>query len=451
VEKTMATTIQCAAKGQSKAMKLLYEANKRKVYYVSLCLLGDKEQASEAASWVFKNVWSNMTAHGIATEEEFTHLAISNVVDYCKRKISKQNSKAFKIPYNNNFLITGDSFISENSESFEKNVLSQLPELQRFIFVLHTIGGYSPEQMASTFKFNLKAIEYALEAEKSNIEHVMAHLKEEGKYSYESIVESIQNGEKNLKVPDKIDEQAVAVIDSIASPIEKKKRKNIALVSVITAVLCLCIIGAIFFAIHLLSKTDTSGEDGTSVTDKTTENGSDTTNNSAALDADLTYYADIEIQDYGLITVQLDQESAPISAANFVSLAESGFYDGLTFHRIIEGFMMQGGDPNGNGSGGSENTIVGEFAANGYDNNLSHTRGAISMARSNAFDSASSQFFIVHEDSTYLDGQYAVFGYVTEGLEVVDAVCEAAEPTDSNGTIPADAQPVITSITIRKE
>lgn len=118
----------------------------------------------------------------------------------------------------------------------------------------------------------------------------------------------------------------------------------------------------------------------------------------------------------------------------------------------MEGFMMQGGDPNGDGTGGSENTIVGEFADNGYENNLSHTRGAISMARSgDDYDSASSQFFIVQEDSTYLDGQYAVFGYVTEGLEVVDAVCEAAEPTDDNGTIEADAQPVIPSITIRTE
>ncbi len=114
---------------------------------------------------------------------------------------------------------------------------------------------------------------------------------------------------------------------------------------------------------------------------------------------------------------------------------------------------MQGGDPNGNGTGGSEQCIVGEFTDNGYENSLSHTRGAISMARSSGnYDSASSQFFIVQEDSSSsLDGQYAVFGYVTEGLDVVDAVCEAAEPTDNNGTIEADAQPIITSITIRTE
>lgn len=167
-----------------------------------------------------------------------------------------------------------------------------------------------------------------------------------------------------------------------------------------------------------------------------------------ALEDDVTYTAKIDIQDYGTVTVKLDQSAAPITCANFVELAESGFYDGLTFHRIIEGSMMQGGDPEGTGYGGSEHNIVGEFSSNGYDNPLSHTRGAISMARSNDPNSASSQFFIVQQDATFWDGDYAVFGYVTDGMDVVDAVCEAAQPTDGNGTIPADQQSVITSITI---
>ena len=156
----------------------------------------------------------------------------------------------------------------------------------------------------------------------------------------------------------------------------------------------------------------------------------------------------IEIENYGSITLVLDGKAAPITVKNFVELAESGFYNGLTFHRIMSGFMMQGGDPLGNGTGGSDNKIKGEFKQNGVDNPLSHTRGAISMARSNQPDSASSQFFIVHADSTFLDGAYAAFGYVTEGIEVVDKVCEDAKPVDNNGTIPADAQPVIKSITI---
>ena len=157
----------------------------------------------------------------------------------------------------------------------------------------------------------------------------------------------------------------------------------------------------------------------------------------------------IVVQDYGTITVALDPAAAPITVANFVDLAKSGFYDGLTFHRIMSGFMIQGGDPDGNGTGGSGKTIKGEFGANGVKNDLSHTRGAISMARSNAsMDSASSQFFIVHQDSLFLDGQYACFGYVTSGMEVVDAICAAVPVQDNNGTVLAKDQPIITSITI---
>jgi len=165
--------------------------------------------------------------------------------------------------------------------------------------------------------------------------------------------------------------------------------------------------------------------------------------------AENSYTADIEVEGYGTITLALDASAAPVTTENFVSLAREGFYDGLTFHRIIEGFMIQGGDPDGNGTGGSEQTIKGEFRENGVENSLSHTRGAISMARSNDYDSASSQFLIVHEDSTFMDGSYAAFGYVTEGMEVVDAICADAEPIDGNGSIAPGNQPVILSVTIQ--
>ena len=161
------------------------------------------------------------------------------------------------------------------------------------------------------------------------------------------------------------------------------------------------------------------------------------------------YTAVIDIADYGAITLELDGDSAPLTVANFVKLAKDGFYDGLTFHRIMDGFMMQGGDPNGNGTGGSDETIPGEFSANGYDNPISHTRGTISMARAQDPNSASSQFFICQADSTFLDGNYAAFGHVTEGMDVVDAICADAQPTDDNGTIPPEAQPVINSVTIQ--
>ncbi len=160
------------------------------------------------------------------------------------------------------------------------------------------------------------------------------------------------------------------------------------------------------------------------------------------------HHAEIIIKDYGQVDVELDADTAPITVTNFVKLVQEGFYDGLTFHRIMDGFMMQGGDPLGNGTGGSEETIKGEFEKNGVKNDLSHTKGAISMARSQAMDSASSQFFIVQTDSAFLDGSYAAFGYVTEGMEIVDKICKDANPIDDNGTIPGEEQPVIESITI---
>ncbi|MBQ1492246.1 MAG: peptidylprolyl isomerase, partial [Blautia sp.] len=153
-------------------------------------------------------------------------------------------------------------------------------------------------------------------------------------------------------------------------------------------------------------------------------------------------------QDYGRIELELNATVAPLSVTNFVKLAQDGFYDGLTFHRIISGFMIQGGDPNGNGTGGSVDKIHGEFSQNGVENPISHKRGVISMARSTDFNSASSQFFIMHGDAEYLDGAYAAFGQVTSGIEVVDKICDNAQPTDSNGTIRPEAQPVITRLVI---
>ena len=160
------------------------------------------------------------------------------------------------------------------------------------------------------------------------------------------------------------------------------------------------------------------------------------------------HHARISVKDYGEIQVELDADTAPITVTNFVKLAQDGFYDGLTFHRIMDGFMVQGGDPLGNGTGGSDEEIKGEFSNNGVENDISHTRGVISMARAMDPDSASSQFFIVHEDSTFLDGDYAGFGHVTEGMDVVDKICEDAQPIDDNGTIVPEEQPVIESITI---
>ena len=193
---------------------------------------------------------------------------------------------------------------------------------------------------------------------------------------------------------------------------------------------------------------DTKEDTNDAENDKDTSEAEPTVTPKMATEEELTgiHHADISIRDYGDIQVELDADTAPVTVTNFVKLVQDQFYDGLTFWRIMDGFMMQGGDPKGNGTGGSGETIKGEFSSNGVDNDISLTRGTISMARSTDPDSASSQFFIVQSDSTFLDGDYAAFGHVTEGMDIVDKICKEAKPTDDNGSIKADEQPVIESI-----
>ena len=155
------------------------------------------------------------------------------------------------------------------------------------------------------------------------------------------------------------------------------------------------------------------------------------------------HHAEIVVKNYGTIALELDSDVAPITVENFANLVNEGFYNGLTFHRIISGFMIQGGDPLGNGTGGSSKTIKGEFASNGVKNSISHVRGTISMARSSMPNSESSQFFIVHQDSTFLDAKYAACG-----MEVVDKICADTAVEDDNGTVAKNNQPVIEKITI---
>lgn len=195
------------------------------------------------------------------------------------------------------------------------------------------------------------------------------------------------------------------------------------------------------------SKSDTTSETKATKAPKATETAEVTKEpESKTTDTKGKHHAKIKVKNYGTIEVELDGDTAPITVANFVKLVNEKFYDGLTFHRIISGFMIQGGDPLGNGTGGSDETIKGEFSSNGVENNISHKRGVISMARSSDPDSASSQFFIMHQDSTYLDGEYAAFGKVTKGMSVVDKICEDVTPTDGNGTVEKADQPVIESI-----
>lgn len=462
-----------ASKGNRTAMNQLYESNKTQVYYVANALLRGSPLATEATKWAIISSLQSLSRGMIQTEKEFADYAIVQVANYCKKDITKKDSHAFRVPPKKNFRITSvDENVVKSAKRPCEYYFNSLPASQRFVFVLRLIGGMNEEQISDVIGLKISIIHSIIEVEPDNLAKIYFTVKNNVEHcvppTKELISSSFKEELSKVSVPEALDKKVEDYIDSVATPIEdaekKKYKKRISIT--IAAIICIVALILVFSG----SEDDDTSTDSVETTETTvsdSENGEDEvvtdeteaeevtkedTSISEAFDSTLTYYADIEIEGYGTITVLLDQEAAPITVENFVTLAESGFYDGLTFHRIIEGFMMQGGDPNGDGTGGSEETIVGEFTDNGYENELSHTRGAISMARSDEYDSASSQFFIVHEDSSSsLDGQYAVFGYVTEGMEIVDEVCETAEPTDSNGSIASDEQPIITSITIRTE
>ena len=190
-------------------------------------------------------------------------------------------------------------------------------------------------------------------------------------------------------------------------------------------------------------------------TTETTGNGETASNSESSDNTDTTkltgtHKAVMTIKDYGEIHITLDADTAPITVANFIKLAKQGFYDGLTFHRAVPGFVIQGGDPSGDSTGGSDENIKGEFAANGVQNNLSHKRGVLSMARANDPNSASSQFFIVLDDAAIpsLDGMYAAFGWVTKGMEIADKIAQLPVVDSYSGLVDRSKQPVIESVKI---
>ena len=205
----------------------------------------------------------------------------------------------------------------------------------------------------------------------------------------------------------------------------KNKLRNT--VKTVTALLAVMLIGATGCGNIATLKEEEANKNSTEIAEQAMPQAFDEASVASMMDAAKKEAYDaiveIDVENYGKIKLKLNAEAAPITVANFIKLVNEGFYDGLTFNRVMPGFMIQGGDPNGDGTGGSGKTIYGEFAANGYDNPISHKRGVISMANSSADpNSASSQFFIMHEDAPHLDGNYAAFGKVIEGIETVDEI-----------------------------
>lgn len=431
----------------------LYEKYWRDVKSVCICLLMNDNLAEKAVVWSFCNVWSSVLNGKIETEEVFKQRLLEKAVIYCRRRCQKKGQNTLPIPSQKNFIVSNVRKCQEK-QSVWKTLLEELPLAGRFVFVLHKMLEFDKEKISEITGLKIPVVEAALAVEDQNIARTYVML---GQQAYTtSIDKEIKNEIEDTKLSEEAKKQILESIDILVRPLIKAERRK-KFLNVGIGILAILLVGIVIVVgkscVSKMLQEDETKQESSSSDASSTEIIDESTSDTAVTGADeitATHYAEIAIENYGTITVALDGNTAPETVENFVTLAKEGFYDGLTFHRIIEGFMMQGGDPKGDGTGGSEDTIIGEFSENGVENPLSHTRGAISMARSEDYDSASSQFFIVHKDSTSLDGQYAVFGYVTEGMDIVDEICESAEPTDDNGTIPSDQQPIITSVSIKE-
>ncbi len=418
----MSSLISRAADKHPAAMRQLYDTYKATAFTVALQLLGTDDAANEAVKTVFSKLFGSWQA--IADEEAFRVLALTDVLGYCQKQLSRTDAKATRAPQDRRFLLPAPTAVPKLKAL--DAVLQTLPAYHRVLFVAEVTAALPAKAIAKLAKLDERTLTTALSDNRRNAEHILQAVGNGD--TFDSVCEEAKATIPSVS-PD-TDKEVLAIIDRVCAESQTKRRKNrnklfFAVGGIVLAVL--------FITFVLLGAAG--------VFDKKPP--------ASAADLDPTHYATIDVQDHGTIKVALDAHYAPQTVDNFVKLAESGFYDGLTFHRIMEGFMMQGGCPDGDGTGGAEQNVVGEFAENGINNPIQHTRGAISMARADDMNSGSSQFFIVHEDNQpSLDGKYAAFGYVTEGMDVVDTICTEARPIDGNGTIPASEQPVITSITI---
>ena len=372
-----------------------------------------------------------------AVQGKSAHEAAVLAAQHCRKLLIREDSSAFE-DIKSSLMISEQLAFSEIRDDDEAGcyayLVAQLSHRHRFAFLLKTEAGLTAEEIAKCLKLKPAEVESDLAAAWNTMTRTLDSMqkdKEEPVPMYAALRTKLTESLAGIDLPE---QAAVKTYINTAAAAPKRKKvkkpaitaptprnyKKMGIMAACFAVIC----AAIVIAVSVATGGDYAGG----------------------------YYADIEIENYGTVTVQLNEKAAPVTVENFIELAESDYYDGKTFHRIMEGFMMQGGSENGDGKSvaGAE-TIVGEFAANGYNNPLTHTRGAISMARASDYDSGSTQFFIVHQDNQEsLDGLYAAFGYVVSGMDIVDEICETAQPTDDNGTIPAEEQPVIKDVTIRE-
>lgn len=435
-----------AALGDKKSLDFICEKYGKYVYFFCTTVISDNKKAENAFKKSFKAIFSAISKN--PNTDNLDEIVKSETAKVCKSAIfdenNHENGAAKMQPFGDKDKISSASAITAEQKNLFVNALKSINANQRIVVLLNLLCDYNTKKIADILKISEDKVQNSLEYGRENIKKQLRT--SDSKFTKRDIIflmtasaNIVKEVAAQAKIPDSIDSFLDEIVLSLAKPQKSDKKKAWIVISAVAVFLVAVIV------VFVITSNKSNGSAGATNDSASASNVSATIGESQAKG---THHAEIDIKDYGVIKVELNGDVAPITVANFINLANSHFYDGLTFHRIIDGFMMQGGDPLGNGTGGSENTIKGEFSQNGVENNLSHTRGAISMARSTDMDSASSQFFIVQSDSTYLDGQYACFGYVTDGMDIVDEICKNAVTTDSNGSVSAENQPVINSITI---
>lgn len=435
-----------AALGDKKSLDFICEKYGKYVYFFCTTVISDNKKAENAFKKSFKAIFSAISKN--PNTDNLDEIVKSETAKVCKSAIfdenNHENGAAKMQPFGDKDKISSASAITAEQKNLFVNALKSINANQRIVVLLNLLCDYNTKKIADILKISEDKVQNSLEYGRENIKKQLRT--SDSKFTKRDIIflmtasaNIVKEAAAQAKISDSIDSFLDEIVLSLAKPQKSDKKKAWIVISAVAVFLVAVIV------VFVITSNKSNGSAGATNDSASASNVSATIGESQAKG---THHAEINIKDYGVIKVELNGDVAPITVANFINLANSHFYDGLTFHRIIDGFMMQGGDPLGNGTGGSENTIKGEFSQNGVENNLSHTRGAISMARSTDMDSASSQFFIVQSDSTYLDGQYACFGYVTDGMDIVDEICKNAVTTDSNGSVSAENQPVINSITI---
>ena len=435
-----------AALGDKKSLDFICEKYGKYVYFFCTTVISDNKKAENAFEKSVKAIFSAISKN--PNTDNLDEIVKSETAKVCKSAIfdenNHENGAAKMQPFGDKDKISSASAITAEQKNLFVNALKSINANQRIVVLLNLLCDYNTKKIADILKISEDKVQNSLEYGRENIKKQLRT--SDSKFTKRDIIflmtasaNIVKEAAAQAKIPDSIDSFLDEIVLSLAKPQRSDKKKAWIVISAVAVFLVAVIV------VFVITSNKSNGSAGATNDSASASNVSATIGESHAKG---THHAEINIKDYGVIKVELNGDVAPITVANFINLANSHFYDGLTFHRIIDGFMMQGGDPLGNGTGGSENTIKGEFSQNGVENNLSHTRGAISMARSTDMDSASSQFFIVQSDSTYLDGQYACFGYVTDGMDIVDKICKNAVTTDSNGSVSAENQPVINSITI---